>query len=106
MSTYWYPFRKTISSVRLEKTPGHDILHVWQRGGKCGSLTLDQGTGEAISELFIDSLPAFHVWNDAGTVKIKKCEGYRPESTYLMSEYGDLLRIEEVVKLGKLEEQP
>lgn len=40
-----------VSSVRIEKTPGtHDVLHIWNRGGKAGELTVNRGDGKAIMQ--------------------------------------------------------
>lgn len=39
-----------ISSVRLDEGPGHDVVHVWNRGGKAGELTVDKGDGLRLVE--------------------------------------------------------
>ncbi len=38
----------TISSMRLEETPGHDLVHVWNHGGKAGILTVNKGDGQKL----------------------------------------------------------
>lgn len=42
-----------VSSVRLEEEPGHDVLHVWNQGGKAGTLTVNKGDGALIAERLI-----------------------------------------------------
>lgn len=42
--------RPMISSVRLDEGPGHDVVHVWNRGGKAGELTVDKGDGLRLVE--------------------------------------------------------
>lgn len=37
--------RPMVSSIRLEEGPGHDYVHVWNRGGKSGVLTVEKGDG-------------------------------------------------------------
>lgn len=37
--------RPLISSVRVEESPGHDYVHVWNRSGKSGVLTVTKGDG-------------------------------------------------------------
>ena len=38
-----------ITTVRVEKGPGHDYVHVWNRGGKAGTLTVTSGDGDLIA---------------------------------------------------------
>lgn len=38
-----------ITSVRVEEGPGHDHIHIWNRGGKAGTLTVTKGDGELIA---------------------------------------------------------
>jgi len=45
--------RALISSVRVEEGPGHDMIHVWNRGGKSGLLVVGRGDGEAIAALLL-----------------------------------------------------
>jgi hypothetical protein len=42
--------RKLVTSVRVEITGGHDVVHVWTRGGKAGVLTVDLGDGDPIAK--------------------------------------------------------
>jgi hypothetical protein len=42
-----------ISSVRIEPTPGHDLVHVWNRGGKAGTLIVETGDGEQVARLLV-----------------------------------------------------
>lgn len=47
--------RPIISSVQVEEGPSHDRVHVWNRGGKAGVLTVEKGDGEDIAKkLLID----------------------------------------------------
>jgi len=39
-----------ISSVRVEHGPGHDRVHVWNRGGKAGVLVVTKGDGDDVAE--------------------------------------------------------
>jgi len=39
-----------ISSVRVEHGPGHDHVHVWNRGGKAGVLVVEKGDGNSIAD--------------------------------------------------------
>ncbi|MEE8551436.1 MAG: hypothetical protein V3T08_09325 [Gemmatimonadota bacterium] len=38
-----------ISSVRVEHGPGHDRVHIWNRGGKAGVLTVKKGDGDNLA---------------------------------------------------------
>lgn len=42
-----------ITTVRIEETPGHDLVHVWNRGGKAGVLTVNKGDGRAVAKLLL-----------------------------------------------------
>lgn len=42
-----------ITSVRVEQGPGHDHVHVWNRGGKAGTLVVTSGDGYAIARLLL-----------------------------------------------------
>ena len=42
-----------VTSVRVEHGPGHDHVHVWNRGGKSGTLVVTSGDGDAIAELLL-----------------------------------------------------
>lgn len=45
--------RPIITTIRLEEGPGHDRLHVWNRGGKAGELVVELGDGkELVHRLF------------------------------------------------------
>ena len=48
------PRHHLITSVRLEEGPGHDFVHVWNRGGKAGTLTVDKGDGMKFVDLLLD----------------------------------------------------
>lgn len=43
--------RAVITSVRVEFGPTHDRVHVWNRGGKAGVLTVAKGDGAKIAEM-------------------------------------------------------
>ena len=44
---------RIVSSIRLDEGPGHDHIHIWNRGGKCGVLTVTKGDGfEIVVRLF------------------------------------------------------
>jgi hypothetical protein len=38
-----------ITTVRVAEGPGHDFVHVWNRGGKSGTLTVTKGDGRAVA---------------------------------------------------------
>lgn len=38
-----------VTRVRVEEGMRHDLVHIWNRGGKCGVLTIDKGDGEEIA---------------------------------------------------------
>jgi hypothetical protein len=38
-----------ITTVRIDEGPGHDYVHVWNRGGKAGTLTVNKGDGWAVA---------------------------------------------------------
>jgi len=40
---------RVVTSVRVESGPGHDLVHVWNRGGKAGTLTVRKGDGEVVA---------------------------------------------------------
>ena len=42
-----------ITTVRVEEGPGHDYVHVWNRGGKAGTLTVAKGDGQAIARALL-----------------------------------------------------
>ncbi len=50
---YDRPPRPLVSSVRIDFGPGHDVVHVWNRGGKAGTLTVDKGDGERVAALLL-----------------------------------------------------
>ena len=39
-----------ITSVQVEEGPSHDIVHVWNRGGKSGTLAVNKGDGFWVAE--------------------------------------------------------
>lgn len=47
--------RPIITTVRVEEGPGHDNVHVWNRGGKAGVLVVDKGDGHRIAERLMES---------------------------------------------------
>lgn len=65
MKTYRFPgwqgeagctkdgLRPVVSTVRLDEGPGHDYLHIWNRSGKAGVLTVQKGDGEMIVALLL-----------------------------------------------------
>lgn len=42
-----------VTTVRVDEGPGHDFVHVWNRGGKSGVLTVTSGDGRAIARLLL-----------------------------------------------------
>ena len=104
MSTSYYPFRDTISSVRLAEGPGHDVIGVWQRGAKTGELVLTKGTGKTVMMLFVSDEPAFHVTCgrlSVGTVvKTTLLGEAMKHSEYVLSEFGELFTVREVLQLA------
>lgn len=38
-----------ISTVKIEKVGGHEHVHVWNRGGKAGTLIVTEGDGEKVA---------------------------------------------------------
>lgn len=44
-----------ISSIRLVEGPGHDHLHVWNHGGKAGTLVVNKGQGKLVADLLMPS---------------------------------------------------
>ena len=42
--------KKLVTSVRVEIVGGHDVVHVWTRGGKSGTLTVNLGDGDLIAK--------------------------------------------------------
>ncbi len=106
MSTEFYPFKGTISSVRLECGPGHDTIGVWQAGAKCGELTVTKGAGKDLVFLFASDVAAFNVVNTglaSVTVHVFPYGvGMLPDQ-FVISEYGELMRVKDVLKLGHVE---
>ena len=45
--------RPIISSVILEEGLGHDTIHIWNRGGKAGQITVEKDDGEYLAILLI-----------------------------------------------------
>lgn len=46
-----------ISSIRVYQGPGHDVLHIWNRGGKAGTLTVTLGDGMILAMKLIGPDP-------------------------------------------------
>lgn len=44
-----------VTSVRVEESPGHDLVHVWNRGGKSGVLTVNKGDGLEFARRLLDN---------------------------------------------------
>lgn len=42
-----------ITSVRVKRGPGHDVLRIWNRGGCAGELTVNREDGEEIARRLI-----------------------------------------------------
>lgn len=42
--------KKLVTSVRVEIVGSHDVVHVWTRGGKAGTLTVSLGDGDLIAK--------------------------------------------------------
>jgi len=42
-----------ITSVRVVRSPGHDRVQVWNRGGLAGELIVTSGDGDAFAALLI-----------------------------------------------------
>jgi len=42
-----------VTSVRVESGPGHDHVHVWNRGGKAGTLVVTRGDGDRFADLLL-----------------------------------------------------
>ena len=106
MSTEFYPFKSGISSVRLECGPGHDVIGVWQDGAKTGELTVTKGTGKELIFLFVSDTAAFNVVN-AG-LGLRKVHVFPSGSSmkpyqFVLSEYGELMRVQDVLRLGVVE---
>lgn len=38
-----------VTSVRVQTTPGHDLVTVWNRGGSAGTLTVQRHDGERVA---------------------------------------------------------
>lgn len=47
-------FEHLISTVKVEYGPGHDRIHIWNRGGKAGVLTVTKGDGDIIADRLRD----------------------------------------------------
>jgi hypothetical protein len=43
-----------ITTVRVEESPGHDYVHVWNRGGKAGTLVVSKGDGRRIATALLE----------------------------------------------------
>lgn len=101
MSTTFYPFRNTISCVRLAFGAGHDVLGVWQKGAKTGELVLTKGTGKTVMMLFRSDEPAFHVTyggKGVGVVVTATPRGQDMDLTeYVLSENGELFTVDQVL---------
>lgn len=51
------PTRLLVSSVRVDTTPVHDHVRVWNRGGLAGTLIVKKGDGEKIKALLLGEAP-------------------------------------------------
>ena len=49
--------KSIVSSVRVEEGPGHDQVHIWNRGGKAGMLTVDLGDGVRFARRLFGAVP-------------------------------------------------
>jgi hypothetical protein len=45
-----------VTTVRVDEGPGHDVVHVWNRGGKAGTLTVTKGDGRAVAARLLGDL--------------------------------------------------
>lgn len=43
-----------VTTIWVEETPGHDIVHVWNRGGKSGTLTVTKGDGNEFARRLLE----------------------------------------------------
>lgn len=104
MSTYYYPFKHGITSVRLSEGPEHDRLEVWQRHGKCGELVVDRGTGRYIAQEFCSCKPLLRtgfggaqlgvvVETLLGSADLKSSE-------YLWGDNGQVYTVEEIRQMA------
>jgi len=49
------PPSELITFVRVETIGGHDLVHVWNRGGKAGVLTVQAGDGAEVASRLMGS---------------------------------------------------
>jgi hypothetical protein len=103
MKRYGYTITGTISrshfrvsSVRGEEGPGHDRVHVWNRGGKSGELVVNHGDGQSLAVRLLGSdRENFMYWEecpecqDSGFISQEanvksKCETFREDVMFLV----------------------
>lgn len=48
--------RLLVTTVKVGEGPGHDYVHVWNRGGKSGTLVVQKGDGEEFAYRLLRAL--------------------------------------------------
>ena len=104
MSTYYYPFKNGITSVRLTEGPGHDRVEVWQRHGKCGELVFDLGTGREMARAFCSGTALMQTTYGGESIGIvvNRLVGSSDLklSDYLLSDDGTLCTVQEIMDMA------
>jgi hypothetical protein len=103
MSTKYYELRKPFTSIRLEEGPGHDRITLWEGHANAGTLTVTKGRGRTAVKLFVHDLdcPIHTYWGgqECGVVVIVH-DTEMPDTTTVVSEYGDAMTVAEVKALN------
>lgn len=96
MSTDYNILPPFITSIRLEESPGHVHFHIWINGAKSGVLVTRQGAEKLalLRHLFAEDAGSY----TCGALRFRKClQGTITLATQLLSEYGELTTVTDVV---------
>lgn len=93
MGTSIYDFKPPWSSVKLEPTPTHTRLHIWQDGGKAGVLTIDSDAEKV--EQALDTFRGKEIAQISAARQGPVIFHIAKSRTrYVMTEYGEIFLLE------------
>ena len=97
MSTYYYDLKEPWTRIEVDENPESYVIRLWDgRKHKAGVLTLTTDDGrEAIYSFFLDEA-AFQIYVDDQGPVLREFRKVRTNT--LLSEYGDLVTLDEIKK--------
>ena len=95
MSTTFYELREPWSSIRVEETPGHARITLWNDGGLAGTLTVKiEDLGPALGSFRGDDFMV----RSSRTYRLMRSENPLPRSRKLICEYNEIHDAESMVE--------